>query len=130
MHGEPIFVVHCHCNSCRRSTGAPVTTFVGYLQGQVRFTAADRQFYASSPGVRRGFCRDCGTPLTYEAEPSGDEVHFYVSTLDRPENFVPQAHVFCGDKITWCELLDDLPRYNEARDGAEPFSHGPPGTDD
>lgn len=26
--GEPILIAHCHCESCRRQTSSPVTTFI------------------------------------------------------------------------------------------------------
>lgn len=34
--GTPQTVVYCHCGDCRRSSGAPVTTFVGCATEQVR----------------------------------------------------------------------------------------------
>ncbi len=46
--GEPFWVGHCHCNSCRRHSGAPVTTYVGFRQAQVRFTKGERRIYNSS----------------------------------------------------------------------------------
>ncbi len=36
--GEPISVIHCHCLSCRRHTGAPVVTLAGFRRDQVEFT--------------------------------------------------------------------------------------------
>lgn len=81
--------------------------------------------YESSPGVRRGFCRNCGTPLSYEADRCGDEIHLYVSTLDAPEIFLPQAHVFYAEHIPWLELNDALPRYAAFGRDEEPASWGP-----
>ena len=107
----PRWIGHCHCESCRRQTGAAVATFVGYAEGDVEFVEGTRAMYDSSPGVRRGFCAACGTPLSYEADRFPGEVHLYVSTLDHPERFVPQFHVYYGEKIPWLEVRDALPRY-------------------
>lgn len=123
----PLWVAHCHCTSCRRNTGAPVTTFVGFRKDQIEFTG-DRDFYLSSPGVRRGFCGHCGTPLTYEAEHCGDEVHFYVSVMDDPSAFTPEKHVFYGERISWLELHDALPRFNGPGRG-DPDSWGQGGSE-
>jgi len=109
--GKPLWVAYCHCHSCRRSTGAPVTTFVGYLRSQIHYTSGERKTYNSSPGVRRSFCPDCGTPLCYEADWCADEIHLYISTLDAPEHFTPQLHVHRAERIAWLELDDSLPRY-------------------
>ena len=109
--GEPIWVAHCHCQSCRRNTGSAVATFVGFQREQLTYTRGNRKIYESSPGVRRGFCADCGTQLTYEADACQGEVHLYLCTLDNPENYVPNRHVFFEEHIPWFDTRDDLPRH-------------------
>ena len=123
-HGERMWVAHCHCHSCRRHTGSPVATFVGYLKDQVVYTNGERAFFASSPGVRRGFCADCGTPMTYESDRHPGEIHVYVSTFDEPDAFVPKLHVFYSERIAWMELEDGLPRFEGLTAGAEPVAWG------
>ena len=123
--GRRLWVAHCHCESCRRSTGAPVTTFVGFNKDQLTYTRGERHFYESSPGVRRGFCADCGTPMTYEADRCPDEVHLYISTLDEPGAFQPQLHVFHAERIPWLELNDDLPRHSGFSSDGGTTSWGP-----
>ena len=102
-----------------------MATFVGYRKEQLTYTQGERKLYQSSPGVRRGFCADCGTPMTYEADRCPDEVHLYISTLDNPGDFKPQLHVFIAERIPWMELSDDLPRYEGFTEGAKPVSWGP-----
>lgn len=119
--GDPLWVAHCHCQSCRRNTGAAVATFVGVLSERFRYTTGEPKVFASSPGVRRSFCADCGTPLTYQADRFPGEVHIYVSTLDHPEDFPPQLHVFVSEAIPWLHLDDDLPRHaTTSRDAEAP----------
>ncbi len=122
--GEPLWVAHCHCQSCRRSTGAPVTTFVGYPRDDVHYTCGTRKVYPSSPGVRRSFCPDCGTPLCYEADWCADETHLYISTLDQPQCFIPKLHVHVAEQIPWLSLHDDLPRYSGFSVDAAPVNTG------
>lgn len=109
--GKPLWVAHCHCHSCRHHTGSAFATFVGYKQAQFRVTQGALQAYASSPGVVRSFCAACGTPLTFAAERWPGDVHVYVSTLDRPEAFEPEAHVHVGEQLPWLHLDDGLPRF-------------------
>jgi len=116
--GEPLWAAHCHCQSCRRSTGAPFATFVGFPPDQVAFTADTPATYASSPGVRRSFCRNCGTPIAYEADRFPDEIHLYVCILDDPAAVTPTEHVHAGEQLSWLHLADGLPRYRtSSRDG-------------
>ncbi|MHA1599438.1 MAG: GFA family protein [Alphaproteobacteria bacterium] len=109
--GEPLWVAHCHCQSCRRSTGAPFATFVGFAPDQVAFSASAPATYASSPGVRRSFCGDCGTPIAFEADRYPGEIHLYVCTMDAPAEFTPQAHVHVREQLPWLHLDGGLPRF-------------------
>jgi len=121
---KPLWVAHCHCESCRRNTGAAVATFVGQRDVDVSWEG-ERSIYASSLGVRRGFCPNCGTPLTYEADQFPGEVHIYVGVFDDPGMFSPQVHVHFRERIPWLDLSDDLPRYAVQSSGVEPDSWGP-----
>ena len=85
--------------------------FVGARADSVTFTTGERVLYASSPGVQRGFCARCGTPLTYEGDRFPGETHFYVSTFDDPRGFSPEFHVYCEDRLQWFEIADSLPRH-------------------
>ena len=127
--GEPIWVGHCHCETCRRHTGAPVVTFVCFKEGQVAFTKGERQIYSSSPGVGRAFCNRCGTPLTWEGKSNlserGKILEFHISTLDDPNAFTPMNHLFYKERIAWFDVADDLPRYHGFDFNSEVIRRGP-----
>ncbi|MDH3712359.1 MAG: GFA family protein [Gammaproteobacteria bacterium] len=106
----PLWCGYCHCESCRRNTGAVVATFIGVDSERFQRTGPVAS-YASSPGVIRDFCRVCGTPLTYRADRFPGETHIYLSTLDEPDRFKPEFHVFCAEKIAWFDTNDKLPRH-------------------
>ena len=118
----PVWVAHCHCHSCRKSTGSPFAAFIGYLRGQVTFTGAAPATYASSPGVIRSFCGACGTPIAYEADRFPGEIHLYLCTLDTPEAFTPQAHVHVGEQIPWLHIADGLRRYRTTSTEGAPLA--------
>lgn len=111
FHTAPIWIGYCHCYSCRRNTGAPVTAFVGVAATEFKLCRGSLTKYSSSPGVVRSFCATCGTPLTYAAERFPGEVHIYISVLDEPERFVPEFHVFTEEQISWFQVADRLPRH-------------------
>ena len=58
---EPLWVCHCHCEMCRRHSGAPVGTFVGFPAGSVRWLGGELTRYRSSKDVERSFCPACGS---------------------------------------------------------------------
>ncbi len=108
---------HCHCESCRRTTSSPFTTFFGVPWEAFRFTGTEPAAYVSSPGVRRLFCSTCGTPMAYDADRFPDEIHLYAASLDDPNGFEPQFHVYCGERLPWISLGDGLPCYEKGTSG-------------
>ena len=116
--GEPRWVAHCHCESCRRATSSAIATYAGYTMGNVAWTGERPAEYASSPGVIRRFCRKCGSPMSFEGERWPDEIHLFVPSFDDPESFRPACHVHVNEQLRWLHLSDPLPRYAKtARDG-------------
>ena len=110
-HGAPLWVAHCHCTSCRRTTASAFTTYAGYRPDDVAFLSGQPKKHRSSPGVMRGFCADCGTALSFESERWPDEIHLFVCTFDDPGDFAPEAHVFTAESVSWLNLADHLPRH-------------------
>lgn len=107
--GEPRWVAYCHCASCRRHTGSPVTCFVNYRLEEVGFTG-ERTLYRSSPGVVRSHCATCGTPVSYETASRPGEIDLYLNVFDEPQLFTPGGHAFFEEHIPWFDTRDDLPR--------------------
>ncbi|WP_121061895.1 GFA family protein [Chachezhania antarctica] len=110
LAGAPNWVGHCHCESCRRATASPFTTWLGQENGRWRFLGQDPVVHTSSPGNRRGFCGTCGSPLFYESDRFPNEVHFYVALLDTPEVLSPGVHYHSAEMLPWIHMDDGLPR--------------------
>lgn len=126
--GVPLGVAHCHCEDCRSHTGAPVVTYAAFRVDQVRFTMGNRKIYDSSPGVGRAFCGRCGTPLSWEGFSTvfnADIIEFHISTLDIPDDFVPDRHWFHDERIAWFDVADDLPRNHRLGIEEPPYKKGP-----
>ncbi|CTP84088.1 hypothetical protein XTPLMG730_0675 [Xanthomonas translucens pv. phlei] len=55
----------CHCRMCQKAFGAYYAALVSTRGAQLLWTCGALKHFPSSNLVRRGFCADCGTPLTY-----------------------------------------------------------------
>ncbi len=109
--GKPVWVAHCHCNDCRRSSGAPFVTWAGYRSDAFRWEGKPAKTYVSSPGVTRSFCGICGTPLAFVGGRWPGEVHIGVGTLDQPASLEPRGHVNVKDQLPFIKLSDGLKRF-------------------
>ena len=76
VKGEPKRVGLCHCETCRRNTGAILPGFVVFARDQVEVTGLETGHYDSSSWLIRHFCRICGSSIFSESE-RDDEMMIY-----------------------------------------------------
>ena len=119
LNGPPSKVACCHCQSCRRASGAPYVPWVTFAKKDVEFAATPPARYQSSPKATRGHCVRCGTSLTSEHDEHPDHVDITVATLDEPDTLPPAAHIWVSHKLPWVILNDGLPQYPEWRSKEE-----------
>ncbi len=99
----------CHCRMCQKAfgnVGGPLVT-----AHNLTWTRGGPKHFQSSNKVRRGFCAECGTPLTYEYE-SGTEVA--IATFDRAAEIAPAIQLAVESRLPWFEGLASLPTRSEA----------------
>ncbi|HEY8003047.1 MAG TPA: GFA family protein [Phenylobacterium sp.] len=106
VEGPAKWTAYCHCQSCRKHTGAPVSAFAGFEADRCEFTRGELQRYASSSGVKRGFCGACGSTLTYQGDRWPTEIHVHVGAFDRPQDFPPAGHAFPEERVAWLHITD------------------------
>lgn len=110
----------CHCRSCRLGAGAPSQAWVIFREQDVAVVAGELAVYESSPGVERGFCRRCGTSLTYTRANRPGFFDVTTASLDDPDAFPPSREIWTRERLSWVPENRDLPQLEE-------FSSSPPG---
>jgi len=108
--GPPRWSGYCHCESCRRATGATGVVYGGFVETMVEITGKIAE-YTSSPGVSRGFCPTCGTPIYYRGSRWPDEIHILVGSMENPAACPPAHHYHVDEQIPWAMYADGLPRH-------------------
>lgn len=111
VSGEPAHHALCHCRDCRRSAGAPAVAWALFARDAVAISG-EPAVYASSPEVRRYFCRECGTGLFYTNEalfPGMIDVQS--ATLDDPDVFALQIQIQTAERIGWMKAAYELPEF-------------------
>ncbi len=105
--GRPKGIYWCHCQSCRRHTGAPASVFVAFEREAYKVTKGEVAKFDSSPGrTRRGFCARCGSTLTCETLPQIRETHFHVGAFDQAALLQPTKHYFSEERLPWLHPSD------------------------
>src|SRR5262249_49118126 len=75
----------CHCRMCHRASGGLFAALAGCLKDSLEWTQGTPSFFASSSLARRGYCRDCGTPLTFAYDDPKARIYVTIGSLDDPE---------------------------------------------
>ena len=110
----PALTEFCHCESCRRSTGAPLMAWAGFPRHAFAITKGEPVGHESAPGVVRTFCGRCGTSLTLADERFTNDVYVATAAFDDPgatETIAPEVHIWRSQRLPWVETTDALPRY-------------------
>ncbi|HEV2364366.1 MAG TPA: GFA family protein [Caulobacteraceae bacterium] len=111
---------HCHCRSCRLSRGTAFVTWTSVPPERFRVSrgAEEITWHRTSPPVRWGFCRNCGSHMLYVADlpgqpdgPTVGDVYVSVGSLDGAADLRPTAHVSFEEHAPWIEGAERLPRY-------------------
>jgi hypothetical protein len=113
--GEPFHATLCHCVDCRRASGAPALAWFSVRLDALRWTRGSPARNASSPGVERLFCGQCGTQLTWHGADAPGEIDVTICSLDDPSAVPPADHTFASRRVPWLHLADTLPRYATTR---------------
>ncbi len=95
----------CHCRMCQKAFGG----FYGPLVAApgIAWTRGAPTHFQSSNRARRGFCRECGTPLTFE--PDDGPVELAIGAFDDPARIQPTIQHAMDDRLPWLSDLDSLP---------------------
>jgi len=103
----------CHCESCRRIGGAAYVPWGTVDRESFNVTSGRLAIAKTSPNVERGYCRDCGSPLTYRNSGRPGEIDITLVSLDDAGLVSPGRHIWVVDKLPWVHISDGLPQYDQ-----------------
>ena len=98
----------CHCRMCQKQFGNFFGAFAGSDAANFRITRGELAVFRSSDDAERGFCRDCGTPLTYKAL-ARQHVSVSIGSLDRHSEMKPLVQYGMESREPWLGEIVSLP---------------------
>ncbi|HEV7324647.1 MAG TPA: GFA family protein [Bosea sp. (in: a-proteobacteria)] len=107
----------CFCRMCQKAVGNYFGAFASSRIENVVWTRGKPAVFHSSAVAERGFCRDCGTPLSF-SYPGAGALSLAVGSLDDPAAFQPSHAYGVEGRAPWFDELcrlegtrteDDIP---------------------
>jgi len=105
---KPAYSSVCYCRMCQKASGQPFMGLTGGRQEHLRWTRGAPSIFRSSNMAERGFCKDCGTPLTYAFDGNG-RISVTINSLDDPEAMPPTKQYGTEGEVSWVKGIHDLP---------------------
>jgi len=111
MHVGKVEKPHvCHCRMCQRATGGVFAALAGCSKDKLEWTTGEPAHFASSNLARRGFCRNCGTPLTFAYDAPEARIYVTIGSLDDPELAAIEIQYGIEAKLSWVEFCESVPQ--------------------
>lgn len=102
--GKVIRASVCHCRMCQKAFGSAFGAFA--VVDGVTWTRGAPKRFQSSNLVQRGFCADCGTPLTYEYV---NDIGIAAGAFDTPDAIEMQHQLVPEMAVRWFHGIENLP---------------------
>ena len=118
LTSRPLFVHGCHCRWCQRETGSAFAINAMIESDRLQLLEGEPETVltpsASGRGQKIVRCRHCRVALWSHYAGAGDAVKFVrVGTLDDPDRFPPDIHIFTSTKQPWVVLPPGVPAVPE-----------------
>jgi hypothetical protein len=118
LFAEPTDGSICHCRMCQKASGNFFAAFTGVRLEKFAWTKGAHAVFKSSELVERGFCRDCGTPLSFRYVDT-KRISVTVGSLDHPAPIATEVQYGIESRLPAFETLHALPG-EVSNDGAPP----------
>ncbi|MGR4845035.1 GFA family protein [Rhizobium sp. LARHSG275] len=96
----------CHCRMCQKQFGGFFSALVTAPEEGMEWTRGEPSYFQSSVNIDRGFCSNCGTPMTYR-HPGGLELA--IGTFDDRSELAPLIQVNYEARLPWVEEIFEAP---------------------
>ena len=121
VDAKPMIVHACHCRWCQRETGGAFAlnavveaSHVALLQGSAELIDTPS---ASGRGQKIARCPSCHVAVWSHYPQAGPAVCFIrVGTLDDPDAFPPDVHIYTSSKQPWLTLPEGARAFAEFYD--------------
>jgi hypothetical protein len=107
---DPIVMVNCHCRDCQRAVGTAYAAVMVVPAASVTLRGEPRYYRtvgAAGNWVERGFCPNCGSPVTVKLERFPDALGLQAASLDDPTQYKPAMDLFTDSAQPWDAMRED-----------------------
>lgn len=117
---DALFAAHCQCTDCQKTGGGGHSSVFAVPEAAVNMTGELKEYSVTADSgstVTRGFCPNCGTPISTTSSGMPGALILKAASLDNPGEFSPQMVIYTKSGQAW----DD-----EVKNNMQTFEAMPP----
>jgi hypothetical protein len=114
---QPIVQLICHCRDCQRASGSAFAAVLAVPSDRLKFSGSELKYHSlkadSGRTMRRGFCRECGSPVSIR-RPETPLIEFLqAASLDDPSKFHPTCEVWISSAYPWHTIHSATQKFDQ-----------------
>jgi hypothetical protein len=112
---DPIIMMNCHCRDCQKASGSGYAAIVMVPKAAIQIRGEQRYHKVigqSGKATERGFCPNCGSPLTVTSARRPDALGLQAGSLDDPSTYQPILDVFTSSSQPWDKMDPKLQKHS------------------
>jgi len=121
LYAEPLNPYLCHCRMCQKAVGNYFAAYALLRLSDLAWTRGKPAFWRSSEEAERGFCRECGTPLSFRYV-ARDQISMALGTFDDLTRLKPRQAFGAEAYVPFLADLARLPSSTTEGDFAQTSS--------
>lgn len=103
LDSAPKGVVNCHCDFCRRHSGAAFSTYGVFMEPALQIVSGRDSIssFQFKDDAHKHFCKQCGSPIYNKNARYPGLCMIYLGSLAAPHDLVPTANIYCESQLAW-----------------------------
>ncbi len=112
----PRAIVNCHCNFCRRHSGAAFSTYAVVPEAALEITAGQDSIavFELKTDACKHFCKHCGSPIFNKNATYPGLRMVYLGGISESSNIVPTANIYCESQLAWVPGVAEIRNFVQA----------------
>jgi hypothetical protein len=117
LNEDPKAVVNCHCNFCRKHSGAAFSTYIVVPEAALEITSGQDSIsrFSIREDAHKHFCKQCGSPLFNQNERYPGLRMIYLGATSSAPEFFPVANIYCESQLHWVPAIAGIKSYAQGR---------------
>ena len=107
--------VNCHCNACKKSTGAAFASLAVIREKHLEIVAGQESLtsFLLGENLTKHFCSHCGTPIFNRNSRYPGRCMVAIGSLDNPTAVIPSANIHCENQLEWVTLDSSMQNFEQ-----------------